>query len=216
MSMYPLPSAAKHVLSIPELVAEIVAYIYEGFQTAGYPHKKDLFGRTDYVATPGVRFHVKRAMFAPLARLNHLWFASVIPLLWRHPTQTRTDQCLTGQFWNIAPERRSLYAQYIERGTLVFTSSPLNLRSAKKKVRRTKYGETPESMLEGLAFPRMKTLVIKARLGDRLPRLGMNVVEDVLFDPHGRHVGRDQMHRDLRQIEVCTFKERATPIFHQL
>ncbi|KAK8087631.1 hypothetical protein PG997_002592 [Apiospora hydei] len=195
MSTYPLSSTGKHVLSIPELVTLIVSYIYENVQATPYSHKKDLFARTDYVDTPGVR-HVR-----PLARVNHLWFTTVIPLLWRHPTQTRTDQCLTSQFWHIAPERRQLYAQYIERGPLVFTGSPRTLRSAKKEVRKTPYEETAESMLEAVDFPRMKTLVIKARLGDRLPKLGKNVVDDILFDPHGRHVGRDQMHRDLKQIE---------------
>ncbi|KAK7941556.1 uncharacterized protein PG986_013943 [Apiospora aurea] len=127
------------------------------------------------------------------ARVNRLWFSTVILLLWRHPTQTRTDQCLASQFWHIAPERRQLYAQYVERGTLAFTGSPRTLRSTKK--------ETAESMLEAVDFPRMKTPVIMARLGDRLPKLGKSVVESILFDPHGRHVGRDQIHRDLRQIE---------------
>ncbi|KAK7923649.1 hypothetical protein PG985_007720 [Apiospora marii] len=175
-------SAAQEVFGIPELVALIVDFIYENLQVMKPNHGDGgIFDRTKYADIPG----------------------SIIPVLWRHPTQVRTDPCLTALFWNIDSERRSMYAQYIESGTLVFTGARVRLRA--EEIRRTTRGETEEQLLAAVDFPRLKILHARAQFGYRLPKLGSDCVEYILFDTRGRHYEFEEFWGDLLELEK-TFK----------
>lgn len=201
MSTTTSTSAAQKVFGIAELVAMIVEFVYEDLQaTVPKSGKRDIFDRAMRMDTPVLRLEQRRAALVPLASINRLWFQSIVPVLWRHPTQARTDPCLTALFWNIDPDRRGIYAQYIENGTLVFTGS--RVRSRAEKIRRTTYGETEDQVLAAVDFPRLKVLYVKARLGYRLPQLGHHCVEYILFDAKGRHNTYNQFCKDLLQFEV--------------
>lgn len=194
-------SASQKVFGIAELVALIVDFIEQDVTITNPKHGRSIFHHTEYADIPGVRLEKRRAALAPLACLNHLWFQSIIPILWRHSTQARIVPCLTALFWNIPPERRSLYAQRIESGTLVFAGSISPLLA--DKIRKTKHGETEEQLLDAVDFPRLEILHVKARMGHLLPRIGSNCVEYILFDTKSRHSRSKQFVLDLKQFEVC-------------
>ncbi|KAK8097424.1 hypothetical protein PG984_016563 [Apiospora sp. TS-2023a] len=204
-------SAAQKVFGIPELVALIVDFIYQDATTTK-PKQGNIgiFRRTKNVDIPGVPLEKRRGALAPLACLNRLWFQSIVPVLWRHPTQTNTDPCLTALFWNIHPERRSMYAQYVESGTLVFAGDPVPPYGTL----RTKYEEEREWILAAVAFPRLKALHLKACLGRRPPQLGPHRVEHIVFDPRERHIQPGWLRMDLVQFEAMFKDLKRLQFYH--
>ncbi|KAK8043855.1 hypothetical protein PG994_012693 [Apiospora phragmitis] len=193
-------TASSAALRLPEIVALIVDHIYQEVQARRGRRRQDLYQSTDYVDTPGVRFKLRKAAFRHLVYLNSLWFHSVISVLWRHPTQTQMDPCLTELFCSIEPARRNIYAQYIERGTLVFAESP-ELPCPRRiwMTKDQKKQKTPEQWLAAVDFLRMRTLIVKSGLGNNLPLLGRNCVEDVFFICDWNP---DYLQGDLDQFEV--------------
>ncbi|KAK7968717.1 hypothetical protein PG996_002857 [Apiospora saccharicola] len=125
-------SASQRVLGLPEIAALIVDVIDQdvharnGWDNSGtfddmmFWDKDEFLHRT---RTPAGMLQLKRLALAALACVNHMWFALVVPRLWRH-IYTMRDPFLTTLFQSISPERRNIYAQYIESGSIEVLSEP--------------------------------------------------------------------------------------------
>ncbi|KAK7941555.1 uncharacterized protein PG986_013942 [Apiospora aurea] len=101
-------SAAQRALCLPEIAALIVDVIDQDIH-ARHSLDHDIFGFVNFIQdNPARLFELKRRVLGPLACLNHMWFALVIPRLWRQTCLTRSDPSLTTIFQHISPACRSM------------------------------------------------------------------------------------------------------------
>ncbi|KAK8054868.1 hypothetical protein PG993_000095 [Apiospora rasikravindrae] len=169
-------SAVQRALRLPEIAALIVDVIDQDVH-ARHSLDHDIVGFADFIKDNQAHmFELKRTALGPLACLNHMWFELAVPRLWRQTCITRSDPSLTTIFLRISPERRNMYAQYIEIGGIEMVTVDRNPYQQDKEM-------FPDSMLSNVNFPRLRHLIIRhpGHSGYSLPRLGPQRVEAILI-----------------------------------
>lgn len=102
------------------------------------------------------------------AQVNRFWFHEALPHLWKDVVTEASHYPLSQIFQNIQPDRRQLYANFIER------ASERNYHD----------GEKCDHILHDLTFPRLKTLHVFLNHQHRFPQVRTDVLETLILDPH--------------------------------